>query len=71
MSGVKCIVHGCQNHTHQGKFVGDLCMPCHIMLTTGRRNPSNAWFEVELAQKDAELAMLKARLKQIGELADS
>lgn len=31
----KCIVHGCLNHKHQGIFTGDLCMPCHNMLTSG------------------------------------
>ena len=31
----KCIVYGCKNHQSQGKFVGDICSPCHTMLTTG------------------------------------
>ena len=31
----KCIVHGCLNRKHQGNFTGDLCMPCHNMLTSG------------------------------------
>ncbi len=33
--GEKCIVHGCQNHKGEGGFVGDMCGPCHCMLTTG------------------------------------
>lgn len=41
---MKCIVKGCENHTHEGMFVGNLCKPCHTMLTTGQVNPSNAWF---------------------------
>lgn len=32
---MKCIVHDCKNHDHQGAFVGNLCAPCHHMLTTG------------------------------------
>jgi hypothetical protein len=32
----KCLVDGCKNHSNQGKFIGDLCMPCHDMLTTGK-----------------------------------
>jgi hypothetical protein len=32
----KCIVHGCENHSDQGQFIGDLCMPCHMMITTGK-----------------------------------
>jgi hypothetical protein len=31
----RCIVHGCENHKHQGRFVGDLCAPCHESITTG------------------------------------
>jgi hypothetical protein len=40
----KCIVKGCENHKHQGLFVGDLCTPCHSMLSEGKCIPSNAWF---------------------------
>jgi hypothetical protein len=40
----KCIVKGCQNHKHQGQFVGDLCAPCHRMLCEGQCLPSTAWF---------------------------
>lgn len=32
----KCIVHGCTNCTDAGYFIGDLCTPCHAMITTGR-----------------------------------
>lgn len=32
---MKCLVFECANHQHQGKFVGNLCAPCHHMLTTG------------------------------------
>ena len=32
----KCIVAGCQNHKDEGRFVGDLCVPCYNMITTGR-----------------------------------
>lgn len=31
----KCIVNGCKNHTDEGTFVGDLCMPCHQFITIG------------------------------------
>jgi hypothetical protein len=31
----KCLVKGCTNHSNQGTFIGDLCMPCHEMITTG------------------------------------
>jgi len=32
----KCLVHGCRNRKDQGGFVGDLCVPCYEMLTTGK-----------------------------------
>jgi hypothetical protein len=32
---IKCLVYGCENHKDEGLFVGDLCYPCHKMLTTG------------------------------------
>lgn len=54
---MKCLVKGCENHSHEGKFVGELCKPCHIMLTEGKVSPSNAWF-VE-AIKNAREDVLK------------
>ena len=33
--GDKCIVKGCDNHTNEGGFRGDLCTPCYELLTTG------------------------------------
>ena len=30
-----CIVKGCKNTKNQGEFIGDLCLPCYNMLTTG------------------------------------
>ncbi len=32
---MKCIVSGCTNHAHEGRFMGDLCSPCYTMLTSG------------------------------------
>lgn len=32
----KCLVKGCENRKGQGRFIGDLCAPCHEMLTTGK-----------------------------------
>ncbi|WP_157639945.1 hypothetical protein [Burkholderia ubonensis] len=57
----KCIVKGCLNHRHQGRFIGDLCSPCHAMLTEGKYIPSSAWFALEgrraqRAEVDATLA---------------
>jgi hypothetical protein len=31
----KCLVKDCPNHKGEGRFIGDLCGPCHRMLSTG------------------------------------
>lgn len=31
----RCMVHGCENRSHQGCFVGDMCAPCYAMITSG------------------------------------
>jgi hypothetical protein len=33
--GTKCAVKDCMNHTHQGRFVGLLCAPCHSYVSGG------------------------------------
>ncbi|HDR9103411.1 TPA: hypothetical protein QDB04_000131 [Burkholderia vietnamiensis] len=50
----KCIVKGCKNHRHDGLFVGDLCKPCHVMLTEGRLIPSEAWFVADARKVERE-----------------
>lgn len=32
----KCVVDGCTNYEYQGKFVGNLCSPCHSFLIFNR-----------------------------------
>jgi hypothetical protein len=39
----KCLVHKCENFTDQGRFVGDLCAPCHQILTTGYVGPTSSF----------------------------
>ena len=39
----RCIVHGCVNHRHQGRFIGDLCAPCHAYITSGRVGPTTSF----------------------------
>ena len=29
---IRCAVKDCENHSHQGKFVGLLCSPCHSFI---------------------------------------
>ena len=38
-----CIVKGCSNQRHKGKFVGDLCSPCATFITTGEGKYSQAY----------------------------
>jgi hypothetical protein len=38
----ECIVKGCTNKKHEGKFIGDICAPCYHIITTGDlKQPSN------------------------------
>jgi len=30
---MKCVVKDCENHSHEGKFVGSLCSPCHEFIS--------------------------------------
>ena len=40
---MKCIVKDCANHMHGGRFVGELCTPCHTFITTGEGTYSQAY----------------------------
>jgi hypothetical protein len=31
----KCVVLGCENYPEYGEFIGDICAPCHAMISTG------------------------------------
>ena len=52
---MKCIVHGCSNHSEEGEFVGDMCKPCHDMITTGRADKPSDNFIHKLYMKRAIL----------------
>ncbi|MDD3885189.1 MAG: hypothetical protein PHW66_09720 [Gallionella sp.] len=53
-----CLVKGCENHSSQGKFVGDLCLPCHTMLTTAKISNGNTFINA-----------MQARLNKIASIA--
>lgn len=41
----KCIVAGCNNHQHEGRFqTFELCAPCYYMLTSGTVNNNGTTF---------------------------
>ena len=42
----KCIVKGCSNHEHQGQFVGYLCKPCYMYLSTGNIGPTDSFLNL-------------------------
>lgn len=53
--GTKCIVYGCDNHTNEGTFVGDMCYPCHYIITTGDLSQSSENFIYKLYMKKKTL----------------
>jgi hypothetical protein len=58
---VRCLVHGCTNFSDQGEFVGDLCAPCHKILTTGYVGPTSSFLGVmnkRLAELENEVLEL-------------
>lgn len=44
LAGPKCIVAGCNNRFGEGVFHGELCSPCHRMITTGVVQPQGETF---------------------------
>ena len=40
---MKCAVKDCENQTHEGKFVGLLCSPCHEFITGNGSYHSQAY----------------------------
>lgn len=50
---MKCLVKGCKNNSEAGTFIGELCTPCHQMITTGDVHPKNITFIGDLARAAA------------------
>lgn len=46
----KCEVANCQNHKHQGKFFGDICIPCYEYIYN--KNGSNSQAEKNNASNE-------------------
>jgi hypothetical protein len=49
---MKCIVKDCENHTHQGKFVGELCAPCYEFITEGKGKHSQVFRNTVIAERE-------------------
>jgi len=39
----RCAVFGCTNHKGEGKFHGEICMPCWSIITTGKVGPTTSF----------------------------
>ena len=64
--GDRCIVARCSNHKSQGRFVGDLCAPCHHYITTGRIGATDSFLGELTAVRSIDwLESLKKRLVRI------
>ena len=51
----KCIVKGCTNHSDEGLFHGEMCMPCYKMITEGVFSCGNTIFhDLEHKREQAE-----------------
>ena len=57
----KCIVHGCENRTGQGYFIGDLCCPCYHMLQSG----SITYGDTFIHKQQAKIKKLEGCLSDI------
>lgn len=60
----KCIVKGCTNHKDEGEFVGDLCLPCYLMLTDARTGPSDAWFVTVIKELLAVIKVIEINAEE-------
>lgn len=63
-SSTKCIVKGCNNYHGQGRFIGELCSPCHQMLSSGN-GAYNSTFVGDLYQKANQLEVFKTQLREL------
>ena len=64
MKDNKCIVHGCSNHADQGRFVGEMCSPCHTMITTGKVMPTDSFLN-QITSLEADNEKLKNILRLV------
>lgn len=62
---MKCLVHGCENHSDQGRFIGELCSPCHEMITTGKVSPYGHTFIQELNKKLSHEQALNVKIRSL------
>lgn len=50
---MKCHVKNCENHEHQGLFVGIVCSPCYEFLSKGKGKYSQLYRNTVAAEREA------------------
>jgi hypothetical protein len=60
-AGMKCKVKDCENHEHEGLFIGFLCSPCYRFLNTGEGKTSQLYRNTIAAERE-ECASIEVHL---------
>ena len=55
---MKCKVKDCENHAHDGLFIGFLCSPCYTFLTEGQGKHSQLYRNTIAAEREAIAEMV-------------
>ena len=55
---MKCKVKDCENHEHEGLFIGFLCSPCYTFLTEGQGKHSQLYRNTIAAEREAIAEMV-------------
>ena len=61
----ECLVHGCTNKKHQGSFIGDLCVPCYQMLTTGKLKHGKTFIHQMKVAHDKQLVAISEKVCEL------
>jgi hypothetical protein len=75
---MKCAVKDCENHAHQGHFVGLLCLPCHTFIagdggsySQAYRNSRNMIDTAIAMEREACAKFIESRKTGANELMDT
>ena len=66
---MKCAVKDCENHEHQGRFIGGLCSPCYRYLTGDNELHSQLYRNV-LKIVDAAVSLEREQCARVCESQD-
>jgi hypothetical protein len=62
---MKCHVKDCENHDHQGLFIGIVCSPCYEFLSIGRGKHSQLYRNTVAAEREACAKMCEAEGERV------